>query len=119
MSDAFTAEVELQFQAKVKEAVARAAKQAQEQLAEQLKELQDTLQAKEDAIHTFRANELDLRKLKQTLENEKEDFDLKLQRLRHHQRQLPRAGEPSVLPPRPRWRSRNRPGGQRKRALHL
>ena len=80
MSDAFTAEVELQFQAKVKEAVARAAKQAQEQLAEQLKELQDTLQAKEDAIHTFRANELDLRKLKQTLENEKEDFDLKLQR---------------------------------------
>ena len=80
MSDAFTAEVELQLQTKVKEALARAAKETQEKLTEQLKELQESLQEKEADIKTFRANELELRKLKQTLENEKEDFDLKLQR---------------------------------------
>jgi hypothetical protein len=80
MSDAFTAEVEQQLQTKVKEAVARAAKETQEKLAEQLKELQESLQEKEADIKTFRTNELDLRKQKQTLEKAKEDFDLKLQR---------------------------------------
>lgn len=78
--DALNEEVEKQLKQKLAEAEAKAAKKVEGKFADQLKELQDALKEKDDSIKTFRTNELELRKQKQALEKEKEEFDLKLQR---------------------------------------
>lgn len=73
-------EVEKQLKQKLSEAEARAAKKVEGKFADQLKELQNSLKEKDDSLRTFRASELELRKQKQALEKEKDEFDLKLQR---------------------------------------
>jgi hypothetical protein len=78
--EALNDEVETQLKQKLAEAEARAAKKVEGKFAEQLKELQDSVREKDASIKTFRASELDLRKQKQALEKEKEEFDLRLQR---------------------------------------
>jgi hypothetical protein len=78
--DTLNEEVEKQLKLKLPEAEANAAKKVEGKFADQLKELQDSLKERDDSIKTFRANELELRKQKQALEKDKEEFDLKLQR---------------------------------------
>ena len=73
-------EVEKQLKQKLGEVEARAAKKVEGKFADQLKELQESLKEKDDSIKTFRTNELELRRQKQALEKEKEEFDLQLQR---------------------------------------
>jgi hypothetical protein len=78
--DTLNEEVEKQLKQKLGEAEARAAKKVEGKFADQLKELQESLKEKDDSIKTFRTNELELRKQKQVLEKEKEEFDLQVQR---------------------------------------
>jgi hypothetical protein len=73
-------EVEKQLKQKLAEAEARAAKKVEGRFADQLKEMQEAMREKDESLKTFRQNELELRKQKQALEKEKEEFDLKLQR---------------------------------------
>ncbi|MEQ1852351.1 MAG: DUF2130 domain-containing protein [Chthoniobacteraceae bacterium] len=73
-------EVEKQLKQKLTEAEARAAKKVEGRFADQLKEMQDSMREKDESLKAFRQNELELRKQKQALEKEKEEFDLRLQR---------------------------------------
>lgn len=72
--------VEKQLKQKLGEAEARAAKSVEKKFADQIKEMQDSLDKQNDSIKTFRENELELRRQKQNLEKEKEEFDLQIQR---------------------------------------
>ena len=78
--DALNEEVESQLKKKLADVEANAAKKAEIKFSDHLKELQEAINEKDDSIKTFRTNELELRKQKQALEKEKEEFDLKLQR---------------------------------------
>ena len=78
--DTLNEEVEKQLKQKLADAEAKAAKKVEGKFTDQLKELQEALKEKDDSIKTFRTNEVELRKQKQALEKDKEEFDLKLQR---------------------------------------
>jgi hypothetical protein len=78
--DGLNEEVEKQLKQKLAEAEAKAAKKVEGRFADQLKELQESVKEKDESLKTFRLNELELRKQKQALEKEKEEFDLRLQR---------------------------------------
>jgi hypothetical protein len=78
--DALNEEVEKQLKQRLNEAETKAAKTVEKKFAEQIKEMQDSLDKQDVSIKTFRANELELRKQKQSLEKEKEEFDLQIQR---------------------------------------
>lgn len=78
--EALTAELERQLKSKLAEAEGKAAKKVEGKFLEQIKELTDSLTERENCLKEFRANETQLRKEKQALLREKEEFDLKLQR---------------------------------------
>lgn len=73
-------EVEKKVRQRAVELEAKALRKAESEFADQLKELQDTVKDQNTALRTLRANELELRKKKQDLEREKEEFDLKVLR---------------------------------------
>lgn len=91
-------EVEKQLKQKLVEAESRAAKKAEDRFTDQLKELQESLKVKDDSLKAIRTNELELRKQKQALEAEKEEFDLKLQRTLDSERAtIRKQSEESIL----------------------
>jgi hypothetical protein len=73
-------EVERQTKQKLAEVEAKAAKKVEGRFADQLKEMQDALRERDESLKTFRQNEVELRKQKQALEKEREEFELQLQR---------------------------------------
>jgi hypothetical protein len=72
--------VEKKLKQKLEEAEARAAKKAEDKFADRMKELQETLCEREDALKTFRVNELELRKKQRELEKAMEDAELTIAR---------------------------------------
>jgi hypothetical protein len=84
-------EIEARLNARLSEAEKKAAMKLEGHYAGQLKELQGALAEKEAAIRTFREQELELRKTKRKLEEEKESLALEVARRLDEERETIRA----------------------------